>query len=106
MEAEKKKASKLRILFRLAFICNVFFIVVVFMRYTTLPSFIPQPLVAFSLTLGWLAPIINLINFILALIFLPRLRKGFIPYWLLYANIICFLGQIYFFFILEDVQHT
>lgn len=104
-EEEKKKASKLRILFRLAFICNIFFIVCIFLRYTTLPAFIPQPLVEFSIILGWLSPVINFFNFVLALIFLSRFREKQIPYWLLYVNIISFLGEIYFFFILKDVQH-
>jgi hypothetical protein len=102
MDEEIKKASKLRILFRLAFICNVFFIVCIIMRYTAAPQFIPQPLVELSIILGWFAPIINFINFVLVLIFLSRIRKKLIPYWLLYTNIICFLIQIYFFFILKD----
>jgi hypothetical protein len=106
MNEEKKKASKLRILFRLAFICNIFFIVCIIMRFTTLPGYIPQPLVEFSILLGWAAPLINFVNFVLVLVFLSRLRKGQIPYWLLYINIICFLLQIFFFFILKDVPYT
>jgi len=106
IEQEKKKASKLRILFRLAFICNIFFIICIIMRFTTLPGYIPQPLVEFSIILGWAAPLINFLNFVLALIFLSRIRQRQIPFWLLYVNIICFLIQIFFFFILKDVPYT
>jgi len=106
MEQEKQKQSKLRILFRLAFICNIFFIVCMIMRYTTAPQYIPQPLIELSIILGWFAPLINFINFVLAIIFLYRIRSKQIPLWLLYANIFCFLLQIYFFFILKDVPYT
>jgi len=106
MEEIQPKQSKLRILFRLAFICNIFFIVCMIMRYTSLPKYIPQPLIEFSIILGWLAPLINFVNFVLTLILLPRLQKKLIPLWLLYTNIICFLLQIYFFFILKDVPRT
>ncbi|WP_090662247.1 hypothetical protein [Parafilimonas terrae] len=101
-----KKASKLRILFRMAFICNIFFIICMIMRYTTLPKYIPQPLIEFAIVLGWLAPVINFINFMLVLILPSRVKNKFIPLWLLYVNIICFLLQIYFFFILKDAPHT
>ena len=106
MIEEKKKASKLRILFRLAFICNIFFVVCMIMWYSKAPKYMPQPLVEFSIILGWAAPIINFVNFVLALIFLSRIRQRQIPFWLLYANIICFLFQIFFFFILKDVPYT
>jgi sterol desaturase/sphingolipid hydroxylase (fatty acid hydroxylase superfamily) len=106
MEEVKQKQSKLRILFRLAFICNVFFIVCIIMRYTSAPQYIPQPLIELSVILGWFAPLINFINFVLALILLSRLRTKQIPLWLLYTNIICFILQIYFFFILHDTPYS
>src|SRR5690242_12040109 len=107
MEEAKQKTNTLRILFRLAFICNIFFIVCMIMRYTSAPQYIPQPLIELSIILGWLAPIINFINFVLAIIFLYRIRGSKqIPLWLLYSNIFCFLLQIYFFFILKDVPYT
>jgi hypothetical protein len=106
MEEAKQKQSKLRILFRLAFICNIFFIVCMIMRYTSAPQYIPQLLIELSIILGWLAPLINFINFVLAIIFLYRIRSKQIPLWLLYTNIFCFLLQIYFFFILKDVPYT
>ncbi len=106
IEQVKQTSGKLRILFRLAFICNVFSVVCIIMWYTTIPKYMPQPLIEFSIILGWLAPIINFINFVLALILLSRIRNKQIPLWLLYVNIICFLIQIYFFFILKDVSYT
>ncbi len=101
-EPVKEKASRLRFAFRFAFICNIFFIVCMILRYTTLPKYLPQPIIEFSIILGWPAILINLINFILALILISRIRRRQIPLWLLYANIICFILEIYFFFILHD----
>jgi hypothetical protein len=106
MEEVKQRQSKLRILFRLAFICNVFFIVCVIMRFTSAPQYIPEPLIELSVILGWFAPLINLINFALILILLSRIQKKQIPPWLLYTNIICFILQIYFFFILHDTLYS
>ena len=76
------------------------------MRYSSAPQYIPQPLIELSIILGWLAPLINFINFVLALVLISRLREKQIPLWLLYTNIICFILQIYFFFILHDTQYT
>ncbi|MEP6467616.1 MAG: hypothetical protein ABJB05_15005 [Parafilimonas sp.] len=98
----QEKASRLCILFRIAFICNIFFIVCMIFRYTTAPTYLPQPIIEFSVILGFSAMFINLLNFILALVLLSRIRKRKIPLWLLYTNIIFFLIQIYFFFILHD----
>jgi len=98
----KQKASRLRLLFKIAFICNIFFIVCIIMRYTTAPNYLPQPLIELSLILGWPAMFINLLSFVLALILISRIRQRRIPLWLLYTNIIFFLIQIYFFFILHD----
>jgi len=89
-------------LFRIAFICNLFFIVCMIMRYTTAPAYLPQPVIELSLILGWPAMFINLLSFILALVLISRFRRRQIPLWLLYINIIFFLIQIYFFFILHD----
>lgn len=101
-EQVKEKVSRLRFLFRVAFICNVFFIVCMILRYSHADQYLLQALIGISLILGWIAPLINLINFILALILISRIRKKQIPLWLLYTNIICFIFQIYFFFILND----
>ena len=106
MEEVKQKPGKLRILFRLAFICNVFFFVCMILRYSSAPQYIPQPLIEFAIILGWFAPLINFINFVLAIISLSHMSKKEIPRWLLYTNIICFVFQIYFFFILKDVPYT
>ncbi len=97
-----EKASRLRILFRVAFICNIFFVVCMIMRFTTLPDYLPQPIIELSIILGWSAMFINLISFVFALILISRIRKRKIPMWLFYINIIFFLMQIYFFFIMHD----
>ena len=105
-EPVKEKASRLRFFFRLAFICNVFFIVCMILRYSHADQYLYEPLIGISIILGWIAPLINLINFILVLILLSRIRRKQIPLWLLYTNIICFILEIYFFFILNDTPHT
>jgi uncharacterized membrane protein (DUF485 family) len=102
----KQKISRLRILFRIAFICNVFFVVCMILLFSHADKYFPQPLIEFSIILGWLAPVINLISFILVVILISRIRKKQIPLWLLYTNLICFIFQIYFFFILHDQLYT
>ncbi len=102
----KEKIGRLRFLFRLAFICNIFFIVCMILRYSHADQYLYEPLIGVSLILGWLAPLINLINFILALVLISRIKQKQIPLWLLYTNIICFILQIYFFFILHDTPYT
>ena len=98
----QQKASRLGMLFRIAFICNIFFIICMILRYTTAPAYLPEPLIGLSIILGWPAMFINLISFILALILISRIKTRRVPLWLLYTNIIFFLIQIYFFFILHD----
>ncbi|MBV9960822.1 MAG: hypothetical protein JO072_01130 [Parafilimonas sp.] len=98
----KQKTSRLRMLFKIAFICNLFFIVCMLMRYTTVPNHLPQFIIELSLLLGWPAMFINLLSFVLALILISRIKKRQVPLWLLYINIIFFLIQFYFFFILHD----
>ena len=105
-EPVKEKVSRLRFLFKFAFICNVFFIVCMILRYSHADRYLFQALIGISLILGWIAPLINLISFILALILISRIRRKQIPLWLLYTNIICFILEIYFFFILNDTPHT
>lgn len=74
--------------------------------YTRADKYIPQPLIELSLILGWIAPVINLVNFVLALVLISRIRKNQIPLWLLYTNVLCFISEIYFFFILHDTQYS
>jgi hypothetical protein len=105
-EPVKEKAGRLRFFFRLAFICNIFFIVCMILRYSHADQYLYEPLIGISIILGWIAPLINLINFVLVLILLSRIRRKQIPLWLLYTNIICFILEIYFFFILNDTPHT
>lgn len=105
-EPVKEKISRLRFLFRLAFICNVFFIVCMILRYSHADQYLYEPLIGISIILGWISPLINLISFILALILISRIKRKQIPLWLLYTNLICFILQIYFFFFLHDTPYT
>ena len=102
LEETREKASRLRILFKIAFICNIFFIVCMFLLFSHIDKYVSQPIIELSLILGWSAMFINLFNFILALILISRIQKRQVPLWLLYTNIILFLGEIFFFFILHD----
>ena len=69
-EAEeiKIKPSRLRIVFKIAFICNIFFIVCMILRYSNALQYIPQPLIELSIILGWSAMYINLLSFVVAVI--------------------------------------
>jgi hypothetical protein len=97
----KKKASKLRILFRLAFICNIFFLVCLLIRYSNADKFIPQPLIELSAILGWFfSPVINLVVLVIALIIVLRKGRGiFVPTWLISFNLIFFISEIFYFFL-------
>jgi hypothetical protein len=98
---ERKKASKLRILFRLAFICNIFFIVCLLLRYSHADNVIPQPLIELSAILGWFfSPVINLATVTIALVRVLRRGRGiFVPTWLIAFNLIFFIGEIFYFFL-------
>ena len=101
-EEVKEKASRLRLLFKIAFICNICFLMIIIMRYSSAPNYIPQPIIALTLILGWSAMFVNLLSFILALILLSRIRTRKVPLWLLYTNIVFFIAQFSFFFFLHD----
>lgn len=98
---EIKKAGKLRILFRLAFICNIFFLVCLLLRYTHFDKIIPQPLIEFSAILGWFfSPVINFIVLVIAfIIVLKKSRPVFVPLWLIAANVIFFIAELFYFFL-------
>jgi hypothetical protein len=101
IKKEKKQASKLRILFRLAFICNIFFIFCLLLRYSHVDEIIPQPLIELSAILGWFfSPVINLTTVIIALVLVLRRGRGiFVPTWLIAFNLIFFIGEIFYFFL-------
>lgn len=100
--SEKENSSRLRLLFKIAFICNICFLICMVMRYSTAPKYIPQPIIELSIILGWSAILVNLVSFVMALILISRIRTRKVPLWLLYTNIVFFIAQFYFFFILHD----
>ncbi|WP_188928402.1 hypothetical protein [Puia dinghuensis] len=85
----------LRILARVAFICNICFLVVSFSQW--LPQFPDNALTSDVIVLGWMGSlvfnvIVNLI--LLMLFFIGRLRKTGVPVWLLVINFLFFGIQI------------
>lgn len=85
----------LRFLSRVAFICNICFLLVSFSQW--LPQFPDNALTSDVIVLGWLVSmVINLIvNTVLLILFLAgRLRKTGIPVWLLVVNFLFFAIQI------------
>ncbi|MBS1747478.1 MAG: hypothetical protein JST21_15025 [Bacteroidetes bacterium] len=99
---DNKNSSRLRLLFKIAFICNICFLICMVMRYSSAPKYLPQPIIELSIILGWSAILVNVVSFVMALILISRIRTRKIPLWLLYTNIVFFIAQFYFFFILHD----
>ena len=85
----------LRFFARVAFICNICFLVVSFSQW--LPQFPDNALTSDVIVLGWMVSlVINvIINLILLLLFfVGRLRKTGIPVWLILVNFLFFGIQI------------
>jgi hypothetical protein len=80
----------------------MFFLVCMILLFTHADQFLPQPIIELSIILGWVAPFINLVCLGIILILIPKLKKNDIPLWLIYINIICFILQIIYFFVLHD----
>jgi hypothetical protein len=80
---------------RVAFICNLFFIACIILRYK---NFIDdQSLKGFIVVVGWLiAPVVTVtVNVILLSIYIiKRMPLDFIPKWLIVVNIIMQLAQL------------
>ena len=86
----------LRFLSRVAFICNVCFLLASFIQW--LPNPPEGPLISLVILMGYVLSI--LINWVvnlslLVLLILGRLRKAQVPVWLLVINLIFFLIQLY-----------
>ena len=86
----------LRFLSRVAFICNVCFLLASFIQW--LPNPPEGPLISLVILMGYVLSI--LINWVvnlslLVLLILGRLRKAQVPVWLLVVNLIFFLIQLY-----------
>ena len=86
----------LRFLSRVAFICNVCFLLASFIQW--LPNPPEGPLISLVILMGYVLSI--LINWVvnlslLVLLILGRLRKAQVPVWLLVVNLIFFFIQLY-----------
>jgi hypothetical protein len=80
---------------RVAFLCNLFFIVCVILRYKNVID--DQSLKGFIVVVGWLiAPVVTVtVNVILLSSYiLKRIPLDFIPKWLIVVNIIMQLAQL------------
>jgi hypothetical protein len=89
-----------RFLSRVAFICNICFLVASLRQWILLP--LDNQLASDIIVLGLLVSvvlnvIVNLIVFVLFLI--GKLRAAAIPMWLLVVNLIFFIGQILLFYV-------
>jgi hypothetical protein len=89
----------LRFLSRVAFICNICFVLASVLRY--LPETPDNPLIQDIITLGYIVAIalnlfINLI--VIILFFLRRVWASGVPRWLLITNFIFFVIQILYFY--------
>jgi hypothetical protein len=88
----------LRFLSRLAFICNICFLLVSLLRYVPAPP--DNALVSDIIVLGYFGPIaVNLfVNVIVVLLFLlRRVWASGVPRWLLITNFVFFVLQILLF---------
>ena len=80
---------------RVAFICNIFFILCVIFRYWDVIG--DEATRGFIIVIGWLlAPLVNLILNITLIIFFYRkaIPKGLIPGWLIAFNLIIQFFQL------------
>jgi hypothetical protein len=85
----------LRFLSRVAFICNICFLLVSFSQW--LPQFPDNALTSDVIVLGWLVSIsVNIfVNLVLLVLFLiGRLRNTGIPVWLMIVNFLFFALQL------------
>jgi len=95
----------LRFLSRVAFICNICFLLVSFSQW--LPQFPDNALTNDVIVLGWIVSlVINVIVSVLLLILLliGRLHKTGIPIWLLIVNFLFFAVQITLFYINRNLR--
>ena len=89
---------RLLFLARVTFICNLFFILCLFLRHTHLT--IPQGFTEFVIITGWIMSVIlNAIFNTLVIIAAVKKTPLQIPSWLIAFNIISFFFQIFYFLI-------
>jgi hypothetical protein len=95
----------LRFLSRLAFICNICFVLVSLLRYV--PALPDNALISDIIVLGYLGPIaVNFfVNVIVILLFvLRRVWAAGVPRWLLIANFVFFVLQIILFNLFNNLH--
>ena len=84
-----------RFLSRVAFICNICFLLASFIQWLPHPP--EGELISQLIVLGWLLSILfnTIVNIVLIILFVfRRLRRAAVPVWLLIANFIFFILQI------------
>ena len=101
MEQVQTKFKRLVFIHKVAFICNLFFALCMVIRYSHADTVTPQPIVELITILGWLfSPAINLICLCVSFVVVLKKGKGlFVPLWLIVANVVFFILQIFYFFL-------
>jgi len=96
-----------RFLSRFAFICNIAFLIFIFLRWMEQSKPVKERSEALQavpffkdliITLGVIAIVINIALAIVYLIFLLTGKLNRVPKWLVFSNIIFLLIQVYYFF--------
>lgn len=102
MKQATQKPNRLLFFYRVAFICNVFFLVCLLIRYTNADAIILQPLIKLAAILGWIfSPVINTFCILISLIAVLKKDSGLnVPFWLIVLNVLFFGCEIFYFFIL------
>lgn len=96
----KQKPKRLLFFYRVAFICNVFFLACLIIRYTNADAIIPQPLIKLAAILGWIfSPVINMVCILISFIAVLKDKGLYISLWLIILNVFFFGCEIFYFFI-------
>ena len=96
----------LRFLSRVAFICNICFLLAILVRYTPSPP--EGHLISTIIVLGFLVGIILniLVNIWLLIAWIAKGAMNIIPLWLRIGNGLFFVIQLYILFFHHDQQYT
>ncbi len=89
-----------RFLSRVAFICNICFLVATFTRW--LPALPDNAITSDVIVLGYLVSVLVniLVNLVVLVLWsIGRLRAAAVPIWLLVVNLIFFIAQILLFYV-------
>lgn len=92
---------------RIAFICNIFFLLAVALRFT---SWVRDPdLVSLIIIIGYVLVVLfnPLVNLCYLILFIFRKKLGtVVPAWLITANLMFLIMQIFYILYLNDTQHN